>query len=190
MEHINSSSSCNNHILNNSPELITNKQDHQKLIETKKEILFSNSIIMNLGKKNEFTKIYLRSDDSNRKVDQTSQVLFYIQKYIFANEKFVIINSDYKNPIKKKIPDMTKSDSLLREMLLGLKRDEEVLFFFNRANDDCLYKDLIKKSKLPEQTNFDNIIYYKIILKEITFQKPVVPSKINELSSFFNKFRI
>ena len=186
MEHINSSSSCNNHILNNSPELITNKQDHQKLIETKNEILFSNSIIMNLGKKNEFTKIYLRSDDSNRKVDQTSQVLFYIQKYIFANEKFVIINSDYKNPIKKKIPDMTKSDSLLREMLLGLKRDEEVLFFFNRANDDCLYKDLIKKSKLPEQTNFDNIIYYKIILKEITFQKPVVPSKINELSSFFN----
>ena len=51
MEHINSSSSCNNHILNNSPELITNKQDHQKLIETKNEILFSNSIIINKEKK-------------------------------------------------------------------------------------------------------------------------------------------
>jgi hypothetical protein len=143
MKDNNSSSSCNNHALNNSPELIINKQDHQILLETKNEILFSNSIIMNQEKKNEFTKIYLRSDDSNRKVDQTSQVLFYIQKYIFANEKFIIINSDYKNPIKKKIPEMTKIDSLLREMLLGLKRDEEVLFFFNRANDECLYKDFI-----------------------------------------------
>ena len=51
MEDKNSSSSCNNHALSNSPEFIINKQDHQKLIETKNEILFSNSIIINKEKK-------------------------------------------------------------------------------------------------------------------------------------------
>jgi tetratricopeptide (TPR) repeat protein len=160
-------------------------EENKRLSTNKSEIEMSKTIWMNKDCKNEFGKVYVKSEESNKKVDITCKVNFFLQKYICSEDNLYLTDRNYKNELSEKISDMTAKKSLLREMLIGLKRDEIVWCFFDKKNDETLYKEMIKNSKIVDK-EFDGVIYYKIIIKQIIFKTPDIPNSTNKLGTYFS----
>ena len=164
----------------------TNIEEYKRVCSETKEIDFSKTIWINKNLNKELGKVYVMSQESDKKVDLTCKVNFYIQKYISSGGNLHLVDRNFKNENSEKISDMTAKKSLLREMLLGLKRDEIVWFYFNSKYDENLYKEYIKTSKVDSTKEFNGMIYYRIIIKQIIFKTPDIPNNINKLGNFFN----
>ena len=140
------------------------------------------------GKINEYKKFIKKtSETDNFRVDENSTVNFYYQILISADNKSILINKDFKNPITRIIPSMGKSESILREVLIGSKTEEVIWFFFSKTEDEQLYKEYIKKSKQIEGTQFDNTIYCKIIVNQIVYKQPELAKEVKDFDTYFNK---
>ena len=65
-----------------------------------------NKLVSSKEKDVQLEKIILKTNNSKKRVELSSEVKFLIQKYLYNNEtnEFVLINKDYKNPIKRKTP--------------------------------------------------------------------------------------
>lgn len=175
-----------------------NKEDNNDI--SKMEILLTSKQSIDFNKVVSFEeggvqlkKLILQTINSKKRVDLSSEVKFLIQKYLYNNEtnEFVLINKDYKNPIKKKISGMTSDEKYLRICLLQLFDQDNVLFILNQQLEPEQYKKAIKTLKLSnekEEQEFENVIYYRIKVKLIINSFPTEQKKIKEFYSYVKKF--
>ena len=164
------------------------------------EILLVNKNVIDFSKLVSFKegnvqleKIILKTNNSKKRVELSSEVKFFIQKYLYNSEtnEFVLINKDYKNPIKKKINGMTHDEIILRKCLLQLFDEDNVLFILSQQTEPEQYKNAIKTLKLAdekEEQKFENVIYYRIKVKLIINPFPTEPKKIKDFYSYVKKF--
>lgn len=152
-----------------------------------------NKLVSSKEKDVQLEKIILKTNNSKKRVELSSEVKFFIQKYLYNNEthEFVLINKDYKNPIKRKINDMKHDEIILRKCLLQLFDEDHVLFILNQQTEPEQYKNAIQSLKLTdekEEQKFENVIYYRIKVKLIINPFPAEPKKIKDFYSYAKKF--
>ena len=205
------------------------QNDMSILFSTKESIDFTKKIAFKDEGK-EINKIVFIPGSSIRKVLITDEVKYQIQKYLFNIKKneFVILNKDYKNPVKKKIKSMDDKNSLVRRCLLYMTEGQMTLFIMDKSiepNYNNIIKELkqdkerqFKKEKKEEAKNkkfeelkegvvkddkeknieeekfdfennyqFDNFIYYRILLLDVFHQLPKEPNKVNEFKRYLNE---
>ena len=206
------------------------QNDMTILFSTKESIDFTKKIsFKDEGK--EINKIIIIPGSSIRKVLITDEVRYQIQKYLFNTKtnQFVIVNKDYKNPVKKKIKSMDDKNSIVRRCLLHMTECQMTFFFMDKSiepNYNNIIKDLkedkerqFKKEKKEEAKNkkfeelkegivkddkekknieeekfdfennyeFDNFIYYRILLLDVYHQLPKEPNKVTEFKKYLNE---
>ena len=206
------------------------QNDMKILFSTKDSIDFTKKIsFKDEGK--EINKIIIIPGSNSRKVLITDEVKYQIQKYLFniKTNQFVILNKDYKNPVKKKIKSMDDKNSLVRRCLLHMTENQMTFFFMDKSiesNYNNIIKELkedkerqFKKEKKEEAKNkkfeelkegivkddkeqknieeekfdfennyeFDNFIYYRILLLDVYHQLPKEPNKVNEFKKYLNE---
>jgi hypothetical protein len=206
------------------------QNDMRILFSTKDSIDFTKKIsFKDEGK--EINKIIIIPGSNSRKVLITDEVKYQIQKYLFniKTNQFVILNKDYKNPVKKKIKSMDDKNSLVRRCLLHMTENQMTFFFMDKSiesNYNNIIKELkedkerqFKKEKKEEAKDkkfeelkegivkddqekknieeekfdfeknyeFDNFIYYRILLIDVNHQLPKEPNKVNEFKKYLNE---
>ena len=110
------------------------QSDMKILFSTKDSIDFTKKIsFKDEGK--EINKIIIIPGSNSRKVLITDEVRYQIQKYLFniKTNQFVILNKDYKNPVKKKIKSMDDKNSLVRRCLLHMTENQMTFFFMDKS---------------------------------------------------------
>jgi len=145
--------------------------------------------VTNKGKTDEFTRIYVKSTDSNMRVDQTSKTQIFVQKYLSVGEKLKITDNTYKTSVTKEISKMTANESYLRQALIGLAAEEVIWVVIGKTNYPNEFKNCFKSKMTKEipEADTDGNIYIKIFVKQIVFKNPEIPKSVDSVKDFLNK---
>lgn len=139
--------------------------------------------IINLGKVIVYTK------DSNRRIEEKSDVKVSLRKYICLKEdkSMRIYNKDYKNICKRTIEKMTVEEQIIRKCLLNLFDKQIAWFVVHKDFDPHQFKRAKLELKIEDMSLYEDTLYYQIIVESVVYPQPIEPKLISQFEKFIKK---
>lgn len=142
----------------------------------------------------EAKKIVLEVNTVNfRRSTMKSEIIFLLQKYVKNqfNQSFILLNTDYKNTMKKIPINMKQEENILKQCLLQLSNGKSVLFILPKSLCVSEYNELLLKLKIPNESpiDYDDNLYYKIDVKHIYIEMPPEPESFDQYPNHINEYQ-
>jgi hypothetical protein len=136
-------------------------------------------------------KVIIHSKDSNRRIDEKSDVKFSLRKYICLKEdkSMKIFNKDYKNICKRTIEKMTAEENIIRKCLLNLYDKQVAWFVVHKDIDAPQYKRAKLELKIEDMSLYEDVLYYQIIVDSVIYPQPSEPKVITQFDKFIKKYQ-
>jgi hypothetical protein len=136
-------------------------------------------------------KVIIHTKDSNRRIDEKSDVKFSLRKYICLKEdkSMKIFNKDYKNICKRTIEKMTAEENIIRKCLLNLYDKQVAWFVVHKEIDAPQYKRAKLELKIEDMSLYEDVLYYQIIVDSVIYPQPSEPKVISQFDKFIKKYQ-
>jgi hypothetical protein len=187
MENPNIKSNSYNDSISKSREILynLNEANLENLISIESCETVDNHNFLKIG------KVIVDSKDSNRRIEEMSEVKMFLRKYLCLKEdkSMRIFNKDYKNICKKKIDKMSAEEVVLRKCLLNSFDKQVVLFVIHKDTDPHQLRRAKTDLKIEDMSLYEDYLYYQIIIESVIYPQPAEPKQIQQYEKFIKKYQ-
>jgi hypothetical protein len=157
-----------------------------------KEINLDNFLTIDGSQENlKFSKLIISSKNSNRRVEEKSEVKLLLRKYLCLKDDLSlrIFNKDYKNITKRNIDKMTIEEGVIRKCLLELYDKQIAIFRVHKDFDLHQFKRAKVELKIDDMNVYEDYMYYHMLVESVVYPQPNEPKSIHSYDRYIKKFQ-